>query len=143
MAEEIRTGTILIKEGAIFPGSFRLKSKPYSNGWRLATDLDRRGLDLKIREAAWTFYYTRGEVKASVFGFDVGKATRRAIERVLADFLPSTQTLERELQEIAAILECTDREFLGPRARRRLEQAGGREGLQQAFEAARRALDRG
>jgi len=67
---------------------------------------------------------------------------RPELERVLADFLPSTQTLERELQELAAILECTDREFLSRGARARLEKAGGREGLQQEFEAARRALER-
>lgn len=68
--------------------------------------------------------------------------TRADLERVLADFLPSTQTLERELQEIAAILECTDREFLSRGALARLEKAGGREGLQQLFEAQRRALER-
>ncbi len=68
---------------------------------------------------------------------------RQDLERVLADFLPSTQSLERELQETAAILECTDREFLSAGAVARLEKAGGREALQQAFQAARRALDRG
>lgn len=67
---------------------------------------------------------------------------RADLERVLAEFLPSTQTLERELQEIAAILECTDREFLSRGALARLEKAGGREGLQQLFEAGRRALER-
>jgi AAA+ superfamily predicted ATPase len=67
---------------------------------------------------------------------------RADLEAVLADFLPSTQTLERELQELAAILECTDREFLSRGARARLEQAGGRGALQQQFEAQRRALDR-
>lgn len=68
---------------------------------------------------------------------------RQDLERVLADFMPSTQTLERELQETAAILECTDREFLPAGAVARLEKAGGREALQQAFQAARRALERG
>lgn len=67
---------------------------------------------------------------------------RQELERVLADFMPSTQTLERELQETAAILECTDREFLSPSAITRLERAGGREALQQAFQSARRALER-
>ena len=56
--------------------------------------------------------------------------------------MPSTQGLERELQETAAILECTDRQFLPPSAITRLERAGGREALQQAFQSARRALER-
>ncbi len=40
--------------------------------------------------------------------------TREALAEVVAQFMPSTQGLERELQEIAAIIECTDRQFLPP-----------------------------
>jgi AAA+ superfamily predicted ATPase len=58
---------------------------------------------------------------------------RPLLEQALADFMPSTQTLERELQEIAAIVECTDREFLIPAALEKLERWGGREGLQRRF----------
>lgn len=56
---------------------------------------------------------------------------RELLTQVLAGFMPSTQTLEREMQELAAIIECTEREFLVPSALARLEAAGGREGLQQ------------
>src|SRR2546427_9898286 len=38
--------------------------------------------------------------------------TREALTDVIAQFMPSTQGLERELQETAAMLECTDRQFL-------------------------------
>ena len=34
--------------------------------------------------------------------------TREALAEVVAQFMPSTQGLERELQETAAMLECTD-----------------------------------
>jgi len=57
--------------------------------------------------------------------------------------MPSTQTLERELQELAAILECTDREFLTPAALEKLEAAGGRERLQERMHALKRALEGG
>src|SRR5207253_6796057 len=40
--------------------------------------------------------------------------TRESLAEVIAQFMPSTQGLERELQETAAILECTDRQFLPP-----------------------------
>ena len=40
--------------------------------------------------------------------------TREALAEVVAQFMPSTQGLERELQETAAMLECTDRQFLPP-----------------------------
>ena len=38
--------------------------------------------------------------------------TKDALAATLAGFMPSTQSLERELQELAAIIECTDAEFL-------------------------------
>jgi len=56
-----------------------------------------------------------------------------SIVHVLAGFMPSTQTVEREMQELAAIIECTDREFLVPSALAKLEAAGGREELQKRF----------
>jgi AAA+ superfamily predicted ATPase len=61
------------------------------------------------------------------------KLDRESIESVLAGFMPSTQTVEREMQELAAIIECTEREFLVPAALDKLEAAGGREGLQKRF----------
>ena len=49
--------------------------------------------------------------------------TREALAEVVAQFMPSTQGLERELQETAAMLECTDRQFLPPAI---LEKMDGR-----------------
>jgi hypothetical protein len=49
--------------------------------------------------------------------------------------MPSTQGLERELQEVAAIIECTDREFLPAQILQRTEQLGGRGALQQRLTA--------
>lgn len=57
--------------------------------------------------------------------------TRVALENVLAGFLPSTQGLEKELQEVAAILECTDRAFLLPDQQKIVDQEGGRAKLQE------------
>jgi SpoVK/Ycf46/Vps4 family AAA+-type ATPase len=69
------------------------------------------------------------------------RITREVLAAVVADFMPSTQTLERELQEMAAILECTDREFLTPAALEKLDHAGGREKLQERMQAVKRAID--
>jgi SpoVK/Ycf46/Vps4 family AAA+-type ATPase len=69
------------------------------------------------------------------------RITREILADVLSGFLPSTQTLERELQEIAAILECTDREFLTPAAVAKVEAAGGRERLQARMQAIKQALE--
>ena len=56
-----------------------------------------------------------------------------ALEHELADFLPSLEGLEKEMQEIAAMLECTDAEFLPEPFRERVQEQGGRERLQQRF----------
>jgi ATP-dependent 26S proteasome regulatory subunit len=56
--------------------------------------------------------------------------TREALASVVAEFMPSTQGLERELQETAAILECTDRQFLPSAILEKTDVPGGRAALQ-------------
>jgi hypothetical protein len=84
MADKFKTGTILIEGGALLPESLRFESEPYSNGWRLVKDLDGYGLDRKVREAGWTFFYMAGEVRATAVGSDLEKTTRRAVKKVIA-----------------------------------------------------------
>ena len=61
--------------------------------------------------------------------------TREALAEVVAQFMPSTQGLERELQETAAILECTDRQFLPPAILEKIGGEGGRARLQERLTA--------
>jgi AAA+ superfamily predicted ATPase len=67
--------------------------------------------------------------------------TRDALAAALAGFMPSTQTLEREAQELAAIIECTDIEFLPPAKRDKLDQLGGRQKLQERLTAIKQILE--
>ena len=106
MAAKINAGTVLIKEGALLPESLRFESEPYSKGWRLVKNLDGYGLDRKIREAGWTFFFMAGEIEASVFGLDVEKTTRRAIKRVLAN-------LKSEKFNSLGITQVAAKRFLG------------------------------
>jgi SpoVK/Ycf46/Vps4 family AAA+-type ATPase len=69
------------------------------------------------------------------------RITREALQETVDSFLPSTQSLERELQEIAAIIECTDKEFLTPPAVERMEALGGRSKLQERLTAIKRVLE--
>jgi hypothetical protein len=64
--------------------------------------------------------------------------TPALIGEVLNGFLPSVEGIEKEMQEIAAILECSDREFLPGTMEKKLDVAGGREALQQRFVELRR-----
>jgi AAA+ superfamily predicted ATPase len=72
-----------------------------------------------------------------------GPLTAAAIGEVLEGFMPSVEGIEKDMQEIAAILECTDREFLPELMRKKLEEAGGREGLQQRFVGLRSLVQAG
>jgi SpoVK/Ycf46/Vps4 family AAA+-type ATPase len=56
--------------------------------------------------------------------------TGDALASVVAQFMPSTQGLERELQETAAILECTDRQFLPAAIADKTSGDGARAALQ-------------
>ena len=67
--------------------------------------------------------------------------TKQALEAALAGFMPSTQTLEREAQELAAIIECTDIEFLPAPKQEKLETFGGREKLQERLTAIKQILE--
>lgn len=85
MADAIKVGTILIEERTLMPECLQFDSEPYSDGWRAVKNLDGYGLDRKIRDAGWTFFYMADEIRASVFGFDRQKALCRAVNRLLAN----------------------------------------------------------
>ncbi len=67
--------------------------------------------------------------------------TKEALTGALASFMPSTQTLEREAQELAAIIECTDVEFLPAAKREKLATLGGRERAQERLTAIKQILE--
>jgi len=67
-----------------------------------------------------------------------GQVTREAVGEVVGQFMPSTEGLEKELQEMAAILECTDAQFLPPEIADKVAALGGREKLQERFTRLRR-----
>lgn len=68
------------------------------------------------------------------------RVTGEALREVVAQFMPSTQGLERELQEVAAMIECTDREFLPAPIVARMEQLGGRDALTQRLTAIKQVI---
>jgi len=88
MAQTIKTGTILIKDGTVLPGELQFESEPCATGWRLVKNLDGHGLGQKIHEAGWSFFYLAGEIRATIFGFDGQKTVRRAVKRILANLRP-------------------------------------------------------
>ncbi len=70
------------------------------------------------------------------------RVTRAALMEVLAGFLPSTEGLEKELQEVAAVLECTDRAFLLPHQQEIVDEVGGRAKLQERLTQLKMLVER-
>ncbi len=66
---------------------------------------------------------------------------RADLEQTLAEFIPSAQGLEKELQELAAVLECTQRSFLPPEWQEKVAEPGGRAHLQERMVAIRQLLE--
>ena len=70
------------------------------------------------------------------------RVTKAALEEVLEQFMPSTQGLEKELQEVAAIVECTDRNFLPKQVLQRLDKDGGRAKMQERLTELKMLVER-
>ena len=85
MAQTIEIGTLLVKSGTQMPESVQLESDPYLKGWKLVKNLSSSGMDRKLCEVGWTFFYMAGEVNAMAFGSDSEKTTRRAVKKVIAN----------------------------------------------------------
>jgi SpoVK/Ycf46/Vps4 family AAA+-type ATPase len=66
---------------------------------------------------------------------------RADLEAAVNEFIPSAQGLEKELQELAAVLECTELAFLPPMWREKISKPNGRTALQERMVAIRQLLD--
>jgi SpoVK/Ycf46/Vps4 family AAA+-type ATPase len=62
------------------------------------------------------------------------------MKAALDDFMPSAQGLEKEMQEIAAVLECTEKRFLPERWKEQVGKPGGRAHLQERLAAIREVI---
>ena len=67
--------------------------------------------------------------------------TRDDLEQSLKEFIPSAQGLEKELQELAAVLECTQLSFLPPEWQEKVSKPGGRSNLQERMVAIRQLIE--
>ena len=67
---------------------------------------------------------------------------RKDLELALDSFIPSAQGMEKDLQEMVAVLECTDRRFLTDHWRKELARPNGRAELQRKVAATQDLLGR-
>lgn len=106
MTDALKTGTILIENGAYLPESVLLESGSHSSGWTAVSNLDLNGLDTAISKAGWTFFFMAGEIKTSAFGFDKEAAVRRAVKQVITN-------VESHKCNCVEITDVSLRSFLG------------------------------
>jgi AAA+ superfamily predicted ATPase len=69
------------------------------------------------------------------------RVTREALSEAVGQFMPSTEGMEKDLQEIAAILECTDVEFLPREIVDKMQELGGRDKLQERYARLRQMIE--
>jgi hypothetical protein len=106
MAETIKTGTVLIKDGTLLPDGLELESEPCAKGWRLVKNFDGAGLGRRVHEAGWNFFCFAGEIKRTVFGFGRKDNVRRTVKRILMNLrLENFNSLE--------IMHVEKKRFLG------------------------------
>ncbi len=63
------------------------------------------------------------------------------LEQAIAEFIPSSEGLEKEMQEIAAVLECTERNFLPIKWREQVGSPEARAKLQERMVALRQLVE--
>jgi hypothetical protein len=89
-----RTGTVLIRNDALLPAELKFESEPCVEGWVLVKNFDGRGWDREIQRNGWTSFCLGREIRASVFGIDGEKMTRRVIGRILTGATEEFNLLE-------------------------------------------------
>ncbi|MFM8578409.1 MAG: ATP-binding protein [Planctomycetaceae bacterium] len=94
---------------------------------------DIEGIVLAARRSGLEEAVVRGEPPPATI-------SRSHLRRAIEDFLPSAQGLEKEMQEIAAVLECTDKRFLPERWAEKVARQGGRAVLQERLAAIREVI---
>ena len=67
--------------------------------------------------------------------------SRKELSECVAQFIPSAQGLEKEMQEVAAALECTQMDFLTDKWAEVLKTPQGRSQLQNRLVSLRQLID--
>ena len=108
----------------------------------VAIDLDNITLDARHQELSGADIESVVLTARRIALVDGRKTvTKEDIEKSLGEFIPSAQGLEKDMQEIAAVLECTQMDFLNAEWREVLESEGGRSQLQQQLTKMRRLVE--
>jgi hypothetical protein len=84
MAQNVKVGTILMKECPGMPQLIGFETEPCFGEWSTVKALDPFALDRKIHAAGWNLFFMAGEVKAVFFGSLKAAKVQSALNRILA-----------------------------------------------------------
>ena len=84
MWQALNEGTVLFRDGTIFPEALQCESGSSPPGWRSFKEFNGYGLDRKFQNEGWHFFYFAGENKITVVGREGEKTIRKAIKRIQA-----------------------------------------------------------
>ena len=82
LSTDIRSGSMMIREGLLLADSAHLESRSYSNTWRTLVGVDSFAVDQKLRAAGLHLFFIAGELKVIELGWGAA-ALRRGVNRVL------------------------------------------------------------
>ena len=123
-------------------GEFRLMFKVMAKKNRVALPADSFA-HLEVGDGRLSGSDIEGVVLgANRLALNAGRTevTREDLDLALADFIPSAEGLEREAQELAAVIECTQKSFLPDRWRKQVDMPNGRAAVQERLAAIRQIL---
>jgi len=84
MAQNVKVGTILMKEWPGMPQLIGFETEPCFGEWSAVKALDPFALDRKIHAAGWNLFFMAAEVKAMFFGSLKAAKVQSALQRILA-----------------------------------------------------------
>ena len=100
----VNEGSIFVANGILSP--ITLKSRSFTEGWRLVEEKRAWDIERELREQAWRFFYLIPDVRGAAIASSPDRAVRKALEKVFAKALVKrVNTLE--------IATLRTRRFLG------------------------------
>ena len=88
MSQNVKVGTILMKEWPGMPQLIGFETEPCIGEWSAVKTLDPFALDRKIHAAGWNLFFMATEVKAMFFGSLKAAKVQSALQRILAKVKP-------------------------------------------------------
>ena len=83
MLDRVKNGILIVAEGVSLPPSCNVSGQPFSQGWRVVTNLEGRGLDRRFSDIGWTVFQKAAPATVNVLGFGESQTLRKAFRKII------------------------------------------------------------